>query len=67
MSLAGPSPPLRLVVPGGAGHVIAEHRERVGERMAAAVIGQDAGYTDDHRRDQADEPDDYDVLRESEL
>ena len=37
---------------GGAGHVIAEHRERMGERMAAAVVGQDADHADDHRRDQ---------------
>src|SRR6185437_3845669 len=54
---------------GGPGHVIAEHRERMGERMAAAAIGQDTGHADDHSRDQEDEPDndDHDVLRESEL
>ena len=44
---------------GGPGHVIAEHRERVGERMAAAAIGQDAGHAGDHRRDQDDKPDNY--------
>src|SRR5512140_3466906 len=54
---------------GGAGHVVAEHRELVGERMLAAAIRQDAGHAGDHRRDQDDEPDDYDhdVLRGSEL
>src|ERR1035437_9014796 len=54
---------------GGAGHVVAEDREVVGERMPAAAIGQHAGYSGDHRRDQDDEPDndDHDVLRGSEL
>jgi hypothetical protein len=41
---------------GGSGHVIAEHRERVGERMAAAVIRQDADHADNHRCDQDDKP-----------
>jgi hypothetical protein len=50
---------------GRAGHVIAEHREMMGEPMPIAAIGQDAGYSGDDRRDQDDEPDNYDhdVLR----
>ena len=46
---------------GGAGHVVAEHREVVGESMPAAAVGQDAGHAGDHRRDQDDEPDNYDL------
>jgi hypothetical protein len=43
-------------------------RLALGERMAAAAIGQDASHAGDHRRDQDDKPDNYDqdVLRESE-
>jgi glycerol uptake facilitator protein len=51
---------------GRAGHVVAEHREGVSERVPVAAIGQDAGQAGDHRRDQDDEPDndDHDVLRD---
>src|ERR1035441_3326247 len=65
-----PTPqPQKERVAGGAGQVVAERREGVGERMPAAVIGQDAGHAGGHRRDQDDEPDDYDhdVLRGSAL
>src|SRR5664279_68347 len=49
----------------GAGHVVAEHREPVGERMRAATVTENAGHADDHRGDQDDEPkdDDHDALR----
>jgi len=54
---------------GRAGHVIAEYREGVGERMPGAAVRQDAGRSGDDRRDQDDEPDNYDhdALRKSEL
>src|SRR5450759_1298261 len=49
----------------GAGHVVAEHREPVGERMRAATVAENTGHADDHRGDQDDEPknDDHDALR----
>src|SRR5664280_2005773 len=49
----------------GAGHVVAEHREAVGERMRAATVAENTGHADDHRGDQDDEPknDDHDALR----
>ena len=39
--------------------MIAEHRERVSERMATAIIGQDAD-ADDHRHDKDDKSDNDD-------
>src|SRR5580704_1000643 len=47
---------------------MSEDRE-MDRRVRAAAIAEDDGYADDHRRDQDDEPDDYDhdALRESEL
>src|SRR5674476_723545 len=45
---------------GGAGHVVAEDREPVSERVPAATVAQNTGHTDDYRRDQDDEPDDDD-------
>jgi hypothetical protein len=45
---------------GGAGHVVTEHSEWMGQGMAAAAVAKNAGHTDDHRCDQEDEPEDYD-------
>jgi hypothetical protein len=50
---------------GRAGDVVAEHREPVGERMCAALIGEDAGHANDYRGDEQDkaEYEDHDALR----
>jgi hypothetical protein len=39
--------------------VVAEHSEWMGQGMAAAAVGENAGHADDHRCDQDDEPEDY--------
>ena len=49
---------------GGTCRVGTEHRERMGERMAAAVVGQDACHADDNNGKYGDEPqnDDHDAI-----
>ena len=44
---------------GGAGHVIAEHRE-MGHRIGGTAVGQHAGHAGDPRGGQDDEPDNDD-------
>ncbi len=40
---------------GGSGHVVAEHREPVGQRVPAAAVAENSGHADNHRGEQDDE------------
>jgi hypothetical protein len=50
---------------GGAGHVVTEHREPVGERMLAAAVAENTGHADDRDGDHDDERknNDHEALR----
>jgi hypothetical protein len=45
---------------GGAGHVVAEHRESVVQRMSAAAIAEHTGHAGDHRGDKDNKPENDD-------